>query len=149
MRSLQEGFPTPSLNEREYLPWLAFRHVKGLGRAGFKTIVDHLGDPSLAFGKSDAELAQIPGLESQAIHGLRSFSDWEQARLEMDRVTAAGAKIIPYNDRNYPARLRMIADPPPLLYMLGTIGDKIEKAVAVVGSRSASEYGLKMTRDLC
>ena len=149
MRSVQEGFPTPSLNEREYLPWLALRHVKGLGCAGFKTMVEQLGDPSLAFEKSEAELAQIPGLESQAIRSLRSFSDWEQARLEMDRVTAAGVKIIPYNDRNYPARLRMIADPPPLLYMLGELGDKIEKAVAVVGSRSASEYGLKMTRDLC
>ncbi len=137
------------MDEKEYLPWLALRHVKGLGSVAFKTIVEHLGDPILAFGKSDAELAQIPGLESQAIQSLRGFSEWGLARLEMERVAAAGAKIIPYNDGNYPRRLRTIADPPPLLYMLGELGESIEKAVAVVGSRSASEYGLKMTRDLC
>ena len=137
------------LNESEYLPWLALRRVNGLGCAGFKTIAEHLGDPRRAFGISDRELAQIPGLDSQAIRGLLSFSEWDEARTEIDRIAKAGAKIIPYNNKYYPARLRMIPDPPPFLYMMGEFGDGIEKTVAVVGSRSASEYGLKMTRELC
>jgi DNA processing protein len=42
----------------------------------------------------------------------------------------------------------MIADPPPFLYVKGTIRAQDEKAVAIVGSRSASEYGRRMARDL-
>ncbi|NIO11896.1 MAG: DNA-protecting protein DprA [Deltaproteobacteria bacterium] len=140
---------TPSLDEKEYLPWFAFRHVKGLGCVAFKNLVEHLGDPRLAFEKSDAELAQIPGLEQPAIQSLRGFSEWELAKMEMDRVANAGARIILYNDKNYPTRLRNIADPPPLLYMMGELGSEMERAIAVVGSRSASDYGLKITRDLC
>src|SRR5437660_11211151 len=42
----------------------------------------------------------------------------------------------------------MIADPPPLLYVKGEVRAEDDKAVAVVGSRSASDYGRKVTRDL-
>jgi DNA processing protein len=43
----------------------------------------------------------------------------------------------------------MIADPPPLLYVKGQLCAEDDKAVAVVGSRSASEYGRRVARDLC
>jgi len=43
----------------------------------------------------------------------------------------------------------MIPDPPPFLYVKGEIRDEEEKAVAGVGSSSAREYGLRITRDLC
>lgn len=138
-----------SLDEREHLPWLALKHVKGLGCVNFKRIVDYLGDPRRAFGASHGELAQIPGLENQVIEGLLNFSDWEQVKIEMSCLAEAGVKIIPYNDGNYPARLRAIPDPPPLLYMKGDLGEGMDRALAVVGSRSASEYGLKVTRRLC
>ena len=56
---------------------------------------------------------------------------------------------MPFTDSSYPARLRMIPDPPPLLYLKGEIRREDEKAVAVVGSRSTSDYGRRVARDLC
>ena len=58
-------------------------------------------------------------------------------------------KIVPFTDSTYPARLRMIPDPPPLLYLKGEIRSEDQKAVAVIGSRSTSDYGRRVARDLC
>ena len=66
----------------------------------------------------------------------------------MRRIDAAGVSLVRFNDENYPARLRTIADPPPLLYMKGNCAPTDDRAVAIVGSRSASDYGRRVARDL-
>lgn len=144
-----EGFSLPSLNERECVPWLALARVKGLGCVGFKKLADHFADPRQALSASQAELAQVPGLDKGAIEGLLTFSEWEEVSREMERISTAGASIIPFSAADYPARLRTIADPPPFLYAKGEMKERDERAVAVVGSRSASDYGMRITRDIC
>jgi len=42
----------------------------------------------------------------------------------------------------YPRRLREIYDAPPILYLKGSLDNRDEGAVAVVGSRNSSRYGL-------
>ena len=51
-------------------------------------------------------------------------------------------------DPDYPPLLREIPDPPPFLYVSGTL-DSSEHLLAVVGSRNATAYGLTTTRRLC
>ena len=135
-------------NERDTLPWLALKHAKGLGCVSFKRIVDHLGDPRTVFNLSDEDIARVPGLEAPAVNALRGFTDWDQLRVEMEQLDRLGITILPYNHKDYPPRLRTIWDPPPLLYVKGNLAEGADPAIAVVGSRSASEYGLKMTRTL-
>ena len=132
-----------------HAPWLALARIRGLGSASFKKLADFFGDPSRALSASENELAQVPGLERPAIEGILGFSEWEEIAKEIERSAQAGATILPYAAAGYPARLKTIADPPPFLYVKGGLGDEDERAVAVVGSRSASEYGLRVTRDLC
>lgn len=144
-----EDLSLPSLVEKEYAPWLAFGRVKGLGCVGFKKVADYFDDPTRAFFVSEQELAEIPGLDREAIAGLRSFSEWVEVEREVQRVFESGARILPFNASEYPFRLRMISDPPPFLYVKGELRPEDERAVAVVGSRSASEYGLRVTRDIC
>jgi DNA processing protein len=94
-------------------------------------------------------LAEIPGLDQNVIDGLRNFSAWDEAEKEIIRAEKAAVKIVPFIDSTYPARLRMIPDPPPLLYLKGEIRSEDQKAVAVIGSRSTSDYGRRVARDLC
>jgi DNA processing protein len=68
---------------------------------------------------------------------------------EVSRAENAAIKIVRFTDPIYPARLRLIVDPPPVLYVKGEIRNQDERAVAVVGSRSASDYGRRVARDLC
>jgi DNA processing protein len=133
----------------EYAPWLAFARVGGLGSASFKKLADFFGDPCRAFAAAEETLAQVPGLDRTAIEGLLHFSEWDEVDKEIERTAKTGAGIVSYSSPQYPARLRTIADPPPFLYAKGELRHEDERAVAVVGSRSASEYGLGITRELC
>lgn len=147
--STDEDFPLPLQDEEECVPWLALARVKGMGCASFKRVADHFSDPRRAFSASEKELAQVPGLDRGAVEGLLTFSGWDEVRKEISRAFEVGARIVPFNAPNYPARLRMIPDPPPFLYIKGEIREGDEKAVAIVGSRSASDYGIRITRELC
>jgi DNA processing protein len=135
--------------QNEYAPWIALSQVKGLGGVSFKKLAAHFVDPTRVFSASAEELRQVPGLDKSVIEGLVNFSGWEQIETEIHRIRQAGVTLVSFIDAHYPARLRTIADPPPLLYIKGAIRAEDDKAVAVVGSRSASDYGRKVTRDLC
>jgi DNA processing protein len=129
--------------------WIALGRVKGLGGVGFKKLVAHFRDPIEAFAASERELAAIEGLNQEVIESLQSFADWRRVEDEVSRIRNLGVSVIPFTDAAYPSHLRMIADPPPLLYLKGELRSGDEKAVAVVGSRSASDYGRRVARDLC
>jgi len=139
----------PAADEKEYAPWLALARVKGLGCARFKRVAEHFSDPTQVFYVSEGELTGVPGLDKSAIEGLRNFSEWDEVRKELRRAVEFGSRILPFNASNYPARLRLIPDPPPFVYVKGEVREEDEKAVAVVGSRSASDYGIRITRELC
>ena len=128
--------------------WLALARVKGLGGVGFKKLANSFPDPASVFRASRAELGHIDGLHRDAIDGLANFSGWSEIDDELRRVRAAGVAIVRFTSAGYPARLRMIADPPPVLFVKGTLAAEEERAVAIVGSRSASDYGRRMARDL-
>src|SRR5438132_3280346 len=134
--------------QNEYALLIALSQVKGLGGVSFKKLAAHFVDPTRVFSASAEELQQVPGLDKSVIEGLVNFSGWEQIETEIRRIRQAEVTIVPFTDVRYPARLRMIADPPPFLYVKGEIRAEDDKAVAVVGSRSASDYGRKVTRDL-
>jgi DNA processing protein len=132
----------------DHAPWLALARVKGLGCVSFKKLVARFGDPTKAFSAAPSELAAIDGLQREAIDGLVGFSQWAEVDNELRRIRSAGITLVGYNDSEYPARLRAIADPPPLLYVKGAFAASDERAVAIVGSRSASDYGRRVARDL-
>jgi DNA processing protein len=147
--SLAKRVPAAAPVQNGLAGWIALSRVKGLGCVSFKKLAAHFTDPTKVFSATAPDLMAVPELDHSVIDGLLSFSDWEAVAEEIRRTERAGAKIVTFLDANYPARLRMIADPPPLLYVKGELGAKDEKAVAVVGSRSASDYGCRVARDLC
>ena len=131
-----------------YAYWLAFGRVKGLGGIGFKKLAARFADPTEAFLASAAELAQIEGLHRDVVDGLMKFSGWDDIEEELRHIRDAGIEILPFTSPAYPERLRVIPDPPPLLYLKGQLCAEDDRAVAIVGSRSASEYGRRVARDL-
>ncbi len=146
--ALTEDRSLPAPAEKESARWIALSRVKGLGGVSFKKLAARFADPTAAFDASAGELAQIQGLDKDIISGLLNFSEWREIDEEIRRIEEAGASIVPFTDRAYPVRLRMIADPPPFLYVKGEFLADDDRAVAIVGSRSASEYGCRVARDL-
>ena len=65
------------------------------------------------------------------------------------RGTAAGLEAVGWTDERYPPRLRSIPDPPPALWVRGNVSSlRSSQAIAIVGSRAASSYGLSVARQL-
>lgn len=59
-----------------------------------------------------------------------------------------GGATLDWHDSRYPAWLRMVPDPPPVLWTRGDLGVLDQPAVALVGSRSASQYARQVARAL-
>jgi len=133
----------------ENIPWVALTRVKGLGCVSFKKLVNHFADPTKSLSASAAELSAVEGLDGNVIDNLLRFDDWDEVEREVRRASEAGVQIVPFGSPAYPARLRAIADPPPCLYLKGQLRADDDRTVAVVGTRSASDYGRRMARDLC
>jgi len=142
---LEKGAP---VSGQDCAPWLALGRIRGVGGVSFKKITARFADPAAVFRASAAELAEIEGLHRELIHSIANFNDWAEIDKEIQRARAAGIKMISFSDAAYPASLRAIADPPPLLYVKGELRDNDSRAIAIVGSRSASDYGRRIARDL-
>ena len=57
-------------------------------------------------------------------------------------------KIYKIDDKEYPQKLKLIKNPPTRLYVLGNLPDEHKKTVAIVGSRSCSDYGSTVAKIL-
>jgi DNA processing protein len=149
MRNFLEGCRLSKPDHSEHALWLALTRIKGLGCISFKKLASHFADPTQSLSATAAELSAIEGIDRKAVDGLLAFTQWDEVEQEVQRAEEAGVKIIPFGSGIYPARLRSIVDPPPCLYVKGEIRREDDKAVAVIGTRSASHYGRRVARDLC
>jgi len=67
---------------------------------------------------------------------------------ELAKVKKLGLDILILPDENYPKLLKETSDPPGILYLKGKILPQDEIALAVVGSRKYSDYGLRATEKI-
>ncbi|WP_215907643.1 DNA-processing protein DprA [Geomesophilobacter sediminis] len=131
--------------------WFALKSVPHVGNVTFLRLLAHFGTPERALKASEDELSRVKGLSRAAQAALLSHDGSFFAQQESERVAAAGVEVVDILSERYPRLLMEISDPPPYLYVRGTLSGN-EVAIAVVGSRRASVYGLsttsRLTRDL-
>jgi len=125
----------------EHYYWFGLKSVPLVGNVTFLRLLAHFGSPERALKATAEELAQVKGLSRPAAASLLSHDYRGFAQAECEKVAACGARIVDVLSERYPRLLMEIPDPPPFLYLLGELkGSKT--AVALVGSRRASQYGL-------
>jgi DNA processing protein len=125
--------------------WIALRFVFGIGNINYKNLINHFGSPEKALQATADELAQVEGITSRAIESIRNFKPGTEIEHEIELIGRKSVTIITLNDPAYPENLKNIYDPPPFLYVKGSITKNDDNAIAVVGSRNASEYGISAT----
>jgi len=121
---------------REYWIWLAQR--KGLGSKLKLELTAHFSDIYALW-----QAADYPIPMSAAARASFADKDLTEARRICAQCDRLGVFVLDANSDRFPRRLLNIADPPVVLYGKGSLPDfDREAAVAVVGTRSASAYGL-------
>lgn len=129
------------------LYWIWFAHHPELSDPEKGKLLDYFRDPeNIFFARSGDEFPQE--LEPLVEKARRSL-DLAQAESVLERCARDSIEVICYNDKAYPQRLMAIADPPLVLYCKGKLPDvDALAAVGIVGTRSASAYGLNTARKM-
>jgi DNA processing protein len=114
-------------------PTLALRCARGIGAAGYHRAVADAGDPRAA-------LNALPGeVRDEA---------WERAQSVRTVARRQGITILEIGSPGYPEVLHALEDPPPVLFAVGRCELLDRAAVAVVGTREATPYGVRVTARL-
>ena len=132
----------------KYLPWFILREIPFLGNTLYKKLIDRFQSPETVLTASKTELESIGKISTKTLNGLlhhKLFTD--QAKIELEQIFKNHIHIATLNDSFYPVLLKQIQDPPPLLTYYGTL-DNESPCVSIVGSRTATSYGLSTAENL-
>ncbi len=131
----------------EHYWWFALKSVPMVGNVTFRRLLEEFATPERVLAASEEELSRVRGVSAAAVAAI-THHDWRPfAEQECEKVEQSGVRVVTFLSGEYPKILLEIADPPPYLYVKGELKSS-ETAVAVVGSRRASTYGILTTTRL-
>lgn len=132
----------------EHEAYIALNMMGKIGPAGVRSLVTVLGSASAIFSADAGELRKAAGIGPEiAAHIIRQ-RDQLDIEGEMRHARETGTRLITPLDEEYPAALKTIHDPPLALYMRGRIKPIDRHAIAVVGTRHPTHYGMDCARKL-
>lgn len=130
---------------------LTLSTIPGIGSTRLISLVAHFNDPHRVATATPKELVRVPGIEKKTALGIVNFfrdSGAAHAQRFVDdqlsRMNKAGARIVTFWDTEYPVHLKNIYDPPAFLFVRGKIEESDKFSVAIVGTRTATPYGIHM-----
>jgi DNA processing protein len=136
-------------SERDH--WIALSLVDGVGPAGFSGLLHRYGTAAAAWAAGDSALRDLPHMTSgtlAASRGLRGSDPREVARRVEARTRDVGGRVVTTLDATYPPALLNLDPRPPVLYVRGSDAAFQERAVAIVGTRGGSGYGLASATEI-
>jgi DNA processing protein len=129
-------------SDDDILDRLRLNLTTGIGPRLQSLLLERFGSAAGVFRSSYDEKLTVPGLGKKLAQAL-SNSSLDSAREERDLCRQHSIQLSVSGSAGYPAGLAEIPDPPPILYCRGHLepGDNI--AVAIVGSRHCTAYGMQ------
>ncbi len=126
---------------------LALNLLPKIGPVRVRKLIDTLGTTPLGIlSATRSELRSVSGIgpdTAEAVANWRSTIDLER---ELRRIDELGLHVLTWSDPTYPADLRETYDPPLVLYIMGEVLERDRHAVAIVGSRRTTTYGLSTAK---
>lgn len=128
---------------------IALGRLRGVGSRTVVNVARLFADYEALAAATASELDAALGARAGAAVREGLATEWQIARSRgqrtVDQHEARSITPIPIVDPSYPALLRLISDPPPILYVQGREASLAStKAVAVVGTREATQIGLSV-----
>jgi DNA processing protein len=130
------------LTDEQRIDWLRLIRSDNVGPRTFRALINH-------YGGAGAALAALPKLARRGgASGPGKICSRDEAIHEIKSARALGIELIALGEPDYPRRLQMIDDAPPLIALRGSRSALAQPMVAIVGSRNASAAGVKVTERL-
>lgn len=134
------------MNELDAL--ICLTHIPYLGSIKIRTLIHHYGSALEAIQASPDALAELPGFGPKISQAWQHELKKETWKYQLDLAKKQQVQVIPYTSPHYPRRLLDIVDHPLVLYVKGSLLKEDQRALAVIGTRQASIYGLEMAKKM-
>ena len=137
-----------SFNDESLKYKIAIDLIPGIGGVLAKKIIESAGSPEEVFNSSKTFLQKIPGIGKTLAENITNHSILVKAEKEMEFISKYRIKTLYYLDEDYPKRLKECPDSPVVLFIKGDADLDNRRVLSIVGTRSASTYGLEFCRNL-
>ncbi|MGA2801673.1 MAG: DNA-processing protein DprA [Verrucomicrobiota bacterium] len=134
------------MDSREAL--IALNLIEHVGPVRVRLLLEHFGDAPKILQASKSELLRVCNIGDETAAAIASWEKTVDLAGELKRVQESGCHVLIQGDEDYPELLRHIYDPPIVLYAKGQLTAKDKNAVAMVGSRMTTHYGIEAARKL-
>ena len=127
---------------------VALNLIEGVGPVRVRQLLEFFGDAPAILKASQSQLLQVRGIGADTAEAISNWEKSADLAGELKRIADFGCRVVIQSDEEYPASLREIYDPPVVLYLKGALTAKDKNAVAMVGSRQTTHYGIETARKL-
>ncbi|TWT82788.1 hypothetical protein CA13_42510 [Planctomycetes bacterium CA13] len=132
-----------SFVDRETAMILRLSLLPGLGPRTLTALLDRFDSAEGVFSAREAELASVHGVGAKMIHTIRTASHFVDVDSIVQWCKENEVSLLRPGQPGFPRPLDDLVDTPPVLFVRGKVLSQDEIAVAIVGTRHASVYGLK------
>lgn len=123
---------------------LALHNIVSLLGKRLSLLMEYFGDAEECWNNEN-EWVEALQVSKSVIDGILTEKHCTDPYAVYDSFLKSGARFVTVNDDNYPSRLRNIFDSPYLLYYKGNLPVETDLAIAMIGSRKATAYGIQAT----
>ncbi len=128
--------------------WIALNFIPDVGPVLAGRLLSAFGSPENIFHASVHELKQIEDVGESRARNIAGFRQWDHVSREIERAEKNKIRLLTRDDKAYPETLRRIHGAPVVLYIKGELKDDDKYAIAMVGSRNSTIYGLQMAEKI-
>lgn len=121
--------------------WLLLNSIPGVGPTRFRALLGKFGSPEAVLQAKVKDLLSVPGIDERTVRAIGLKGDRTFVSKQLELIEKHRVDVVTYKDEDYPENLKAIYDAPPVLFVRGGFEERDAGAVAIVGSRTPSDYG--------
>ncbi len=146
--STVDNEPAAVVDESDLLDLIRLTSVPGVGPKTSRALLARFGSAGAVLRAPEASIREVAGVGAKLAAQIVRADREIDAAAELALCRRLGVTPIPQGPTAYPGSLREIPDPPALIYVRGSIEPVDHLAVAIVGSRKCTPYGLRIAERL-
>ncbi|MCS1407199.1 MAG: DNA processing protein DprA [Verrucomicrobia subdivision 3 bacterium] len=127
---------------------IALNMLEKVGPITVRRLLEKFASPEKILAASQQSLLRIPGVGADTAASIARWETQIDLKKELSHCKSFGCHIVTQLDLTYPSALRNIYDPPIVLYVRGSLEERDQTSIALVGSRMTTHYGRETTRKL-
>src|SRR6476661_4952712 len=127
---------------------IALNMLPTMGPVRLRKLLEVFQTPDRVLAAKGDALRAVEGIGREVVDQILNWETLVDLPAELQRIRDFGAEVVTASSPLYPRQLREIHAPPIVLYVWGELSERDQHAIAVIGSRRTTHYGLESAKKL-